>query len=286
MRLPKKIKAGRVVKRPVSHLDMFATILDYLGYSKLNKSDGNSLRPVIEGRNWKKYYDDDVAVSEVDLEDGDNNLGFYPNFMIRHGDWKLMMAKNAGSNTQDLLFDLDADPFEKKNIILRKSLSPLLIGKAEHLKCLLLEWLRRNDGASNIYSSPKFNYGQGRGDIREIAERQTWDRTDQWISDQRLEFNPPVYTMGKWRSNAWLYIGRTTAGTLKISSISVEGTGRQYFSLSNTQGSIAKNGHIRVKVSFVSARRLNPNNIDARIVIRSNVSSQEVVQIVIPWRVL
>jgi arylsulfatase A-like enzyme len=49
MRMPGAIKPGAVVKDPVSGLDLFATILDYLGVQAPAR-DGDSLRPLIEGR--------------------------------------------------------------------------------------------------------------------------------------------------------------------------------------------------------------------------------------------
>ena len=49
MRLPGVITAGTKVNTPVSHHDIFATILDYTGM-KIPENDGRSLRNLVEGK--------------------------------------------------------------------------------------------------------------------------------------------------------------------------------------------------------------------------------------------
>jgi hypothetical protein len=61
-RIPKNI----VVDRPVGHLDLFATIFDYLGSSGLDDSDGTSLRRHIEGTSTNDNFDERFVVAETD----------------------------------------------------------------------------------------------------------------------------------------------------------------------------------------------------------------------------
>lgn len=80
MRFPGVITAGTKVNSTVSHLYLFATILDYTGM-KVPENDGRSLRTLIEGKNDPVDY----AVSSR----GDINNG--GPFMIRKDEWKLIV---------------------------------------------------------------------------------------------------------------------------------------------------------------------------------------------------
>lgn len=57
MRLPGVIKAGTVVRQPVSQVDLMPTILDYVGQSLPEHIHGQSARPLLEGRDvpWRNY---------------------------------------------------------------------------------------------------------------------------------------------------------------------------------------------------------------------------------------
>ena len=279
MRLPGVIEAGTVVERPVSHLDMVATILDYTGQSQLDQSDGQSLRNVIGGTPYDSEHETDYVVSEVGYGP-ERDIGSFARLMIRVGRYKLMMVKEATSDAPDMLFDLVEDPYEMNNLLDESSMSLRLVGKAEHLKILLVEWMERNNGGiAKYYSNPKFNGNVGRGDIVEIRNRRTWRLVDQWQSDQVITLDRPVEVNGNWRTNAWLYIGRTTPGVLKVSSVVVNGAGRKYFTLSHTSATIQSEDYIRIRISFVSAKEVDPSTIDPIIVIRSNVYARREVRI-------
>ena len=50
MRLPGTIPAGTVVRAPVSNMDLFGTIIDYLGLpASVAPNTSRSLRPLVEG---------------------------------------------------------------------------------------------------------------------------------------------------------------------------------------------------------------------------------------------
>jgi arylsulfatase A-like enzyme len=103
MRLPSVIADGTIVERPVSHLDVFATIMDYLGLTAWDNSDGKSLRAIIDGTDFHQNDGAGVVVSEDDTPDVMNkNVGGFPNLMVRHGPWKLILPKLATSKTQDI----------------------------------------------------------------------------------------------------------------------------------------------------------------------------------------
>lgn len=65
--------------------------------------------------------------------------------MIRHRDFKLILPKYADSPIGDMMYNLKWDPFEMRNLlgVRTKIMSDEIVGKAEHLKILLLEWMKR-----------------------------------------------------------------------------------------------------------------------------------------------
>jgi len=132
-----------------------------------------------------------------------------PAYLVRKGPYKLMIQKLASSRELDMMYNLETDPYEVHNLIGRQfgtTINNSTIAKAEHLRCLLLDWMNRhNNGnnnnnndnsnsnggaaAENYFSDPVSNFNQGSGDIDEITRRQSWKRTGFWVSDDtRLEF--------------------------------------------------------------------------------------------------
>ena len=131
MRMPAAMKAGTVVQDPVSGLDLFATILDYLGVPAPRR-DGDSLRPLIEGRGKAGL---DYRVSEW-------NARALPNFMVRTADWKLMIADSPQSRAMDALYDLRNDPYEMRNLLGDPADRSRYAAKAGEMKDRLIEWLQ------------------------------------------------------------------------------------------------------------------------------------------------
>ena len=132
MRMPGIIKPGTVVHEPTSGLDLFATILDYLGVEAPAR-DGDSLRPLIEGRG-KAGPDYRVA------EWGTRNV---PNYMVRTADWKLMMANAPESKGVNALYDLRNDPYEMRNLLGDPADRSHHAARASEMKDRLLAWLVR-----------------------------------------------------------------------------------------------------------------------------------------------
>lgn len=137
MRLPEVIPAGTVVNNPVSHINLFATILDYLGVRGY-KSEGHSLRPLIEGG---FYTGPDSCVSEWPSAS-------LPNFMVRTAKWKFMFANSPKSKALDALYNLKEDPHEMNNLIGNNPDRVNYLEIAEKMKARLVSWL---DSINSLY---------------------------------------------------------------------------------------------------------------------------------------
>ena len=120
------------MKETVSLMDLFPTILEYLGKAGPER-EGCSLRPLLEGR---KHAMPDFRVSEWA---GAN----VPNFMVRTSEWKLMMAKDPASRATDALFDLKNDPLEMANLLGKEGDRAKYRKRADEMKDRLLQWLSR-----------------------------------------------------------------------------------------------------------------------------------------------
>ncbi|MGN6554786.1 MAG: sulfatase-like hydrolase/transferase [Verrucomicrobiota bacterium] len=287
MRFPGRIAAGTTVEETVATLDCFATTLDYLGASSYDHGDGRSLRRFIEKKNYNQDFDDEAIVTEWDFRDPDGSghltrtLGGESNFMCKKGPWKLILTKKASSTRLDMMYNLDADPFETNNYVGNNgmSASDVAIGKAEHLKRLLIEWMQRMDGTNHLYSDPVYNAGEGMGDIAEITARRKWKTLNLWVSDTTVTVGQPVNLAGQLTRNEYIYLGRTTAGTLNVSGISVQGADAGFFQLSEfTSGIITNGGYKRVKLTWRptdSGQRIN----DARVVIKSDAGPDRVIEL-------
>lgn len=109
IRYPGVILPGEKVETPVSHHDIFATILDYTGM-KIPENDGRSLRSLIDGKT-------DAIDYAVSVWGQINNGG---PFMLRKGDWKLIVYLQMDEKNQRntcALYNLKTDPLEMNNLI-------------------------------------------------------------------------------------------------------------------------------------------------------------------------
>jgi arylsulfatase A-like enzyme len=142
MRLPGTIPSGQVVETPVSHLDLFPTILDYCGMESC-ASEGESLRSMIEDPPGDDV-DDRIIVSEWASEG-------VPGFMVFDGRWKLMFGRTANAPSRDALYDLETDPLELVNLLAGANEGRYgprtleAIYQAERLKSELVDWLTQID---------------------------------------------------------------------------------------------------------------------------------------------
>jgi arylsulfatase A-like enzyme len=134
IRFPQAIKAGTRVSQPISNMNLFATILDYLGIDG-QRSDGASLRPLIEGTKTDKF---DFVVTEWNFRLND----LVPNYMVVKNGWKMFIPYSATSKVIDALYDLEKDPFEMNNLLGHNPDKVKYSAKANELKADLLEWLK------------------------------------------------------------------------------------------------------------------------------------------------
>ena len=131
MRLPGAISPGAVVTTPVSHVDLFATILDYLNVPA-RKSDGRSLRSLVEGKSGGPDY----CVGQWGARSG-------PTMMVRTKGWKYITSHSPKSPAVDALYDMTADPHEMNNLIGRNPKKGDHVKQARAMKARLVEWLTR-----------------------------------------------------------------------------------------------------------------------------------------------
>jgi len=132
MRLPGVIDAGSAVAAPVSHVDLFATILDYL-QMPAQPTEGRSLRKVIDGDEDRGP---DYCVSEWGSRRG-------PTLMVRTKDWKYITSHSPKSTVVDALYDLRNDPHEMTNLIGDNPRKADHVRQARKMKARLVEWLTR-----------------------------------------------------------------------------------------------------------------------------------------------
>jgi hypothetical protein len=98
-------------------MDVTSTILDYLGYAELDRSDGTSLRRHIDGTSFNWMYDEGTAVVEIDSQipktpnSFRGQLGAIPNLCLRKGGFKLMLPRSSTSSCPDMMYDLGRDPY-------------------------------------------------------------------------------------------------------------------------------------------------------------------------------
>ncbi|MFC1793957.1 sulfatase-like hydrolase/transferase [Planctomycetota bacterium] len=134
IRFPGRIKPGTKVRAPVSNMDLFATILDYLEMPA-NPSDGSSLRRLIEGT----VNEEDMYVVTEWLSD----LQGKPSHMVLKGGWKLMRPDPSAKKVRKALYNLNDDPHELKNLLVDGVDSKAYAAKVAELETCFQDWMTR-----------------------------------------------------------------------------------------------------------------------------------------------
>ena len=134
VRFPGRVKSGTKVKAPLSNLDLFATILDYLDMPA-HPNDGHSLRGLIEGN----VNEHDVYVVTEWLSD----LQGKPAHMILKGGWKLLRPDPSAKKVRKALYNLNDDPHELKNLLADSAQSNANAAKAAELETCFQDWMKR-----------------------------------------------------------------------------------------------------------------------------------------------
>lgn len=134
MRLPGRIRAGTVVRNPVSQIDYMPTILDYAGLPAPGEIHGKTLRPLLEGRRveWRDY---------AFCQRGPGAR------MIRTGRYKYVYSD---SPRVVALYDLWQDPDEDRNL----AHSPARAAELRTMHNRLIEVMAR-DGDPLVRHFPK-----------------------------------------------------------------------------------------------------------------------------------
>ncbi len=134
IRFPGRIKPKTKVAAPVSNMDLFATILDYLKMPD-HPCDGASLRGLIEGTT----NEDDAYVVTEWLSD----LQGKPAHMVLKGDWKLMRPHDSAKKVKTALYNLNDDPHELRNLLASEADSERTMAKAAELEACFQAWMKR-----------------------------------------------------------------------------------------------------------------------------------------------
>lgn len=174
-----------------------------------------------------------------------------------------------------LLFETNR--YERVNLLV-PPMSDAEIGKAEHLKVLLVEWMRRMNGDKGYYSSNRYNNYQGRGDLVEVSTRRTWRQIPYWQSDRAVQFAEPSRLENGWyRRNEFFYMGRTSPGILVIHPVTITGPSQNLFTVSLTRKThVPQFAHVRVTISLVSPVNVDMDAVEAYMNIRTNVGNRTV----------
>ena len=134
VRFPGRIKAGTVVREPVSQIDYMPTILDYMGLPVPEKIHGRSLRPLTEGRKtaWRDY---------AFCQRGSDSR------MLRTERYKYLFSATRRAVA---LYDLRKDPHEDRNL----ARDPAHAAATRQMHRRLME-VMTNDGDPFVAQCPK-----------------------------------------------------------------------------------------------------------------------------------
>jgi arylsulfatase A-like enzyme len=127
--------AGRIDRSHlVSTLDVLPTLCDYAGVQPPLSMRGESLRPVIEKPEQPGH---EFVVSEM-AGPAAARAG-RRSFMVRTRQYKYMLFPGAGE--KELFFDLQADPYEMKNLAADKA----VVGELTRHRQLLAQWQKATE---------------------------------------------------------------------------------------------------------------------------------------------
>ena len=134
IRFPGRIKPGTKVKAPVSNMNLFTTILDYLDMPA-RPSDARSLRGLIEGT----VNEDEAYVVTEWLSDLQNK----PAHMVLKNGWKLMRPHDSAKKVKQALYNLNDDPHELKNLLADNAGANGYVTKVTELEACFQNWMKR-----------------------------------------------------------------------------------------------------------------------------------------------
>ncbi|MCL5269070.1 MAG: sulfatase-like hydrolase/transferase [bacterium] len=130
IRYPGRVKPGTRVSELVTSMDIMPTLLDYAGAPIPAGIDGRSLRPLLEGQTapWREWaYGEREYPAPVNMKT--------TQFMIRGKRWKYWW--NQDPTLHERLYDLEADPLERRNL----AADPAHREQLDRMRALLDRWL-------------------------------------------------------------------------------------------------------------------------------------------------
>lgn len=146
---PEKIKGGRILDNPVMHTDFMPTLLDYAGIASTQKTDGKSLRPLLEGQpvEWRDYHLLEKFMNvqrDVNTHEIINKKDFYYAMGIEDGRYKYIYTRFNNKQMNDRFagprfIDLKADPFEQNNLFEDKNYKKIISDYHNKLRNVLAE---------------------------------------------------------------------------------------------------------------------------------------------------
>ncbi len=153
-----RIKANATSEVPISHLDIFPTLLQAAGLKADDTLDGTGLLPVLKGEvtgieralfwHFPVYLQ---AYKAQNYENRDVLFRTRPGSVVRNGKWKLhyYFEDNALE-----LFDLDNDIGERRNLAQTEQ------DKVKEMLLLLKDWWKRTDAPIPTELNPEYSAGE------------------------------------------------------------------------------------------------------------------------------
>ena len=141
MRYPKLVKPGTKVVSPVISIDLAPTVLDVAGVEIPEHIQGSSLTPLLSGEAEKIH--DAILIEYYSHE---NPFPWTANLdyrIVRKGKFKYIRWIRFEDEAE--LYDLEADPYELKNLVNDPSMAARIKEMQEEMRRLVLESLGLND---------------------------------------------------------------------------------------------------------------------------------------------
>jgi len=180
------------------------------------------------------------------------------------------------------LYHVGQDPSEQNNLLGKtgQGASDRAVGKANHLKLLLAEYMRANDGPRQFYTSARYTKN-GKSLIRDLLDRNSWRQVDFWKSDSTLTFGPIADTPNGYQRTEYIYVGRTKQGQTKLNSVKVKGPDAGLFTVTQLGGgpTMQKGDHRIIRVRFKSSNRKSLSKVNAYVEIINSATGTEKIKI-------
>jgi len=141
MRYPKLVKPGTKVVSPVVSIDLAPTVLDVAGVEIPKHIQGSSLTPLLTGEAKKIH--DAILIEYYSHENPFPWTAKLDYRIVRKGKYKYIRWIRFEDETE--LYDMEADPYELKNLVNDPSMAARIKEFQEEMRRLVLESLGLND---------------------------------------------------------------------------------------------------------------------------------------------